>query len=154
MLCSTSHQHLSEPWKAQRTWTQPSATTVLSWKGFGAGNTLCVHGSRQSKETTGRLRVAAHKKFVSRKAPGSYHVSFAYWNVDPEGCGGSKKLARVGDISPHRISVRLSTAGYVPLAGSSHHSPAATICRYSVAGPTDGRLRKRPEMRRDEELMY
>ena len=28
------------------------------------------------------------------------------------------------------------TLGYVSLAGSSQHSPRATICRYSVAGPT------------------
>ena len=38
------------------------------------------------------------------------------------------------------------TLGYVSLAGSSQHSPRATLCRYSVAGPTDGRLQTRPIM--------
>ena len=83
---------------------------------------------------------------MGRKAPGSYHVSFAYWNVEPEGCCGSKKLARGGDISPHRQGPRSMTLGFVSLAGSSQHSPRATICRYSVAGPTDGKMRTRPEM--------
>ena len=38
------------------------------------------------------------------------------------------------------------TLGYVSLAGSSQHSPRATICRYSVAGPAEGRLQTRPIM--------
>ena len=59
----------------------------------------------------------------------------AYRSVEPEGCCGSKELARGGDISPHRQGPRSVTLGYVSLAGSSQHSPRATLCRYSVAGP-------------------
>ena len=70
----------------------------------------------------------------------------AYRSVEPEGCCGSKKLASFGDISPHRQGPRSMTLGYVSLAESSQHSPRATLCRYSVAGPADGKMRTRPEM--------
>ena len=39
-----------------------------------------------------------------------------------------------GGTAPHRRCYELDTPGYVPLAGSSHLSPGAIICRHFVAG--------------------
>ena len=39
-----------------------------------------------------------------------------------------------GGTTPHRRCYGLDTPGYVPLAGSSHLSPGAIICRHFVAG--------------------
>ena len=98
---------------------------------------------------TGRLRDhGSHKLMHGERghARRTWTQQQAYWSVEPEGCCGSKELARGGDISPHRQGPRSMTLGYVSLAGSSQHSPRATICRYSVAGPAEGRLQTRPIM--------
>ena len=53
-----------------------------------------------------------------------------------------------GGTTPHRRCYGLDTPGYVPLAGSSHLSPGAIVCRYSVAVAYFGKLLPRDQLSR------